>query len=477
MPTLRPNLLLTLTLLIALSASCVPQAMNTEVTPSPPTVPPADSPFTITLIPSTPGKTLEPQRSQFPEILPSPSFIPINSILNLILGRPTTDSITASVASSTSQLIVLAYGVKSGNYTHRTSPVLLQAAIPQNIEITQLNPNTTYYHEVISSSITSNEHTFHTQRAPGSTFTFTIDANPHNHDPRFNGELYATALTNALADHPDFHINLGDTFMTEKLKPQNYTEAESTFSDMRPYFSILSTDAPLFLVNGNREGELGWLLKGKDFNVPIWSTQLRRLYYPNPTPNGFYTGGSTSDIYLGSIRDGYFAWTWGDAQFVVLDPFWYTTSKPKPDDLNNNWSWTIGKEQYDWLKSTLETSDAKFISYLSTTSSVAQNWTARRAVVSKLPISLSGVATMLTDPSVSSNIVPAGGNPSTNYSSRTGYVPSSMGTIMFLLNKTWMASFTRKFPSRVMQNIIKPASPLTTVMSMVIFLAVLAICA
>ncbi len=63
------------------------------------------------------------------------------------------------------------------------------------------------------------------------------------------------------------------------------------------------------------------------------------------------------------MRDGYYAWTWGDAQFIVLDTFWYTASKPKPDDPNNNWGWTLGREQYDWLKSTLENSDAiyKFI--------------------------------------------------------------------------------------------------------------------
>ncbi len=150
------------------------------------------------------------------------------------------------------------------------------------------------------------EHTFQTARAPGSPFTFTIDADPHNRDPNFNGELYAITLSNALADHPDFHINLGDTFMTEKVQARTYAEAESTFTDMRPYFGLLNADAPLFLVNGNHEGELGWLLKGTD-NLAVWSTQLRQLYYPNPTPNGFYTGGSTPDAALGRARNGYYA--------------------------------------------------------------------------------------------------------------------------------------------------------------------------
>jgi hypothetical protein len=100
-------------------------------------------------------------------------------------------------------------------------------------------------------------------------------------------------------------------------------------------------------------------LKGND-NLAIWSTQLRQLYYPNPTPNSFYTGGTTPDAALGSARDGYYAWAWGDALFIVLDPFWYTTPKPSPSDLNNNWNWTLGKEQYDWLKATLDSSSAKY---------------------------------------------------------------------------------------------------------------------
>lgn len=148
--------------------------------------------------------------------------------------------------------------------------------------------------------------------------------------------------------------------MTEKIKAQTYAEAESTFTDMRPYFGLIAADAPLFLVNGNHEGELGWLLRGKDKDLAIWSTQLRQRYHPCPKPGGFYSGSSGPDSILGSVRDGYFAWTWGDALLVALDPFWYTTNKPQNNDLNTNWNWTLGKEQYNWLKSTLESSRAKF---------------------------------------------------------------------------------------------------------------------
>jgi len=323
---------------------------------SSPSLPPSNEPSAVPIASTLSPK---PEKDQPPESLPASSDLSTTSTFNVILGRPTTDSITASLLSSIPEELTLVYGTESSNYTYQSNPISLQANLPQNIELSRLQADTTYFYTIQGVSLFG-EHTFHTQRAPGSTFMFTIDADPHNRDPRFNGELYATTLSNALNDRPDFHINLGDTFMTEKVKPQSYTEAESTFTDMRPYFGILNADAPLFLVNGNHEGELGWFLKGKDSDLPIWSAELRQLYYPNPSPNHFYSGGSAPDMYLGNVRDGYYAWTWGDALFIVLDPFWYTTDKPKPDDLNRNWGWTLGKEQYDWLKTTLEISSSNF---------------------------------------------------------------------------------------------------------------------
>jgi hypothetical protein len=356
MPTPRLTLTLTLLLILALGVSCSPQP-TPNLNPSN-----GQSPTSAPTLPiAAPEATRKPKVSQAPQTFPTSSYAPAASDFNLILGRPTTNSITASLYSKSDLQVVIAYGTASGNYTLRSNQIALKALTPQNVEFSNLQPDTEYFYSVLANGASSVEHTFHTQRSAGGTFTFTIDADPHNRDPRFNGELYAITLNNALADHPDFHIDLGDTFMTEKVQAKTYAEAASTFTDMRPYFGIIGADAPLFLVNGNHEGELGWLLtRGSDTELPIWSTQLRQLYYPNPTPNNFYSGASSVDSNLGGLRDGYYSWTWGDALFVVLDPFWYTASKPQPDDLNNNWNWTLGKEQYDWLKSTLETSDAKF---------------------------------------------------------------------------------------------------------------------
>jgi len=382
MPNLTLNRIFSLISLAALSISCAPwssaaQLLSAQMvptsTPAPVTAVPTSLPTPVPAVSENkrqpkqprqktqPAQTSKTKQPQTPQNFPTSSYVPATADFNLILGRPTTGSITASLYARSDREITIAYGTASANYTSQTGPINLKASVPQNIELKSLNADTTYFYLVSSGGASFGEHTFTTQRTPGSTFSFTIDADPHNRDPNFNGELYATTLANIRSEQPDFHINLGDTFMTEKVQAKTYAEAESTFSGMRPFFGIIGADAPLFLVNGNHEGELGWLLpRGSDKELPIWSTRLRELYYPNPSPNGFYTGGSAPDAALGVARDGYYAWTWGDALFIVLDPFWYTTQKPGPDDLNNNWNWTLGKAQYDWLKTTLEYSSSKF---------------------------------------------------------------------------------------------------------------------
>jgi len=58
------------------------------------------------------------------------------------------------------------------------------------------------------------------------------------------------------------------------------------------------------------------------------------------------------------MRGGYYAWEWGDVLFVVLDPFW--NSLKKSGSLADNWNYSLGKDQYDWLKSVLAKSNASF---------------------------------------------------------------------------------------------------------------------
>jgi len=64
------------------------------------------------------------------------------------------------------------------------------------------------------------------------------------------------------------------------------------------------------------------------------------------------------------VRD-YYAFEWGDALFVVIDPYWHSpvpvdNGVPGVEKTKDAWEATIGDEQYAWFKKVLETSRAKY---------------------------------------------------------------------------------------------------------------------
>jgi predicted phosphodiesterase len=168
-------------------------------------------------------------------------------------------------------------------------------------------------------------------------FTITITADSHL-DDHTDLAWYQRTLRNAAADAPVFHIDLGDTFMSEKHTSRS--AAAQQYLDQRRYFDLLRV--PVYLVSGNHDGESGRYLDGTTNNLARWSRTMRLRYFPNPLTDG---------------ARNYYAWENGPALFVVLDPFWHTPSQRRNDD---NWMRTLGAEQYQWLKRTLEASQATF---------------------------------------------------------------------------------------------------------------------
>jgi hypothetical protein len=349
---LKRTLLLILTLLLS---GCAPQATPsliplTEQTPtSTPTLQPTE-PAIATQKP--PRGTKIPGNNQgqgqasnsfqnMPFVVPAQPF-------NVILGRPTDTSITLSMLSTVDQTVSIVYGTESGTYTNQTESIDLTANTPQTFRLSNLQPDTEYFF-----SINGVENTFHTARSSGSTFSFTIQADSHL-DSNTSPQVYEQTLANQRTDQPDFVIDLGDTFMTEKYKP--FTTAEPQYLAQRSFMSQLADTAPLFLVLGNHDGE-GAPRGNAGKEVSAWAASSRIKYFPNPIPDGFYTGNTNPEANIGLLED-YYAWTWGDALFVVLDPYWFTP--PSKGNATNLWNPTLGAEQYRWLKSTLETSNAKW---------------------------------------------------------------------------------------------------------------------
>lgn len=277
--------------------------------------------------------------------------------LDVILVRPTATSVMLTVLCCADAKAYMAYGTRKEDLALRTEVQELKKGVPQEVVVAKLKPDTRYYYQLRDAAdraLTGSETmgTFHTQRRPGSAFVFTVQADSHL-DENASPELYRRTLANALADAPDFHIDLGDTFMTDKHPSRD--SAAKQYLAQRYHLGLVGQSAPVFLVVGNHDGEDGKLLKGGADSLAVWSNTMRKRYFPNPIPDSFYAGNITKDPLAGLLQD-YYAWQWGDALFVVLDPYWHSSGR-RGDD---TWGMTLGSEQYNWLKKTLESSKAKF---------------------------------------------------------------------------------------------------------------------
>ena len=277
---------------------------------------------------------------------------------DLILTRPTDRSITASLLFAKGGEATLAYGRETNSLTHTSASLTCLPGEPVAVALTNLLPDTRYFYQVRTRSAsgpgpTSPVFSFHTQRKKGQPFTFTVQADSHldaNTDP----QAYLRTLSNAVADQPDFHVDLGDTFMSDKHRTRE--GAFQQYLAQRYYFGQIAPSAPLFLVLGNHDGEAGRWTDGTTNSLAAWSNFQRKRFFPCPFPDSFYTGNDRPFPPSG-LLENYYAWEWGDALFIVLDPFWYTNRKKGSDD---NWTTTLGQEQYDWLAKTLESSRAPY---------------------------------------------------------------------------------------------------------------------
>ena len=302
-------------------------------------------------------------------------------IASEILGRPTDHSVTVNAIAGQAVEAYFEYGTASGVYGAQTTPTVFPTGTIE-VVIDGLIPNTRYYyrkrHRPSGSPddfIVGAEHTFHTQRARTATFSFAVQADSHQGFAAFHSsELYGLTMQNIAAGKPDFILDLGDTFSLDGT-----TETEATvrqkYLDQRPFFGLAAHSSPLFLVLGNHENEEAWNLDDFGANraasLPVLGGNARKRYYVNPIPDGFFTGNTDPlpELDGDHLREDYYAFEWGNALFVAIDPYAYTTRKPfagstggeKNDEtVGNRWDWTLGRAQYLWLKQTLETSTATF---------------------------------------------------------------------------------------------------------------------
>lgn len=276
-------------------------------------------------------------------------------LFDIVLARPSDCSVTLSVLFYQDTEFWVNYGLKNGKM-QKTGFYKAVANKPVEVVLYNLIPNSEYTYSIglkSGKNLSEEQLFFHTKRSLSATFSFTITADSHL-DENADTAVYKQTLLNAAADSADFHFDLGDTFMTDKYR-ENYKEALSQYVAQRYYLGLLCKSSPLFFVQGNHDGESGQRLNGNENNMTIWSNLTRKHYFPNPFPNGFYTGNNDEEPFCGKIQN-YYAFEWGNALFVVLDPFWYTPRS----GMNNPWERTLGKAQYEWLTNTLKNSVKPF---------------------------------------------------------------------------------------------------------------------
>jgi len=288
------------------------------------------------------------------------------NVATMILGVPESDRITLSIYPYSELEGCIEYG------TMKTETQRFAARNPTQLTLTGLSGDTEYVYRLLyrkpgeTEFKAGPEYRFHTARAPGSSFVFEIQGDSHperlqkQHDPA----LYEQTLLAVAEDRPDFYICMGDDFSVDTLPEVNAQTVRQSYLKQLPYLGLLAHSSPLFLVNGNHEQAARVNLDSTPDNVAVWAQNSRNSLFPQPATDGFYSGDKEEVQHIGLLRD-YYAWTWGDALFVVIDPYWHSEQAvdnkfgggKKQRDL---WSIGLGDEQYCWLKKTLEESSSKY---------------------------------------------------------------------------------------------------------------------
>jgi hypothetical protein len=194
-----------------------------------------------------------------------------------------------------------------------------------------------------------------TQREPGESFSVALISDTHiGAELGFMNQGIPEVLKKVGVQikncRPDFIINLGDIVDFHQYgfePPPSESALRAAYLNYRSLLGDAIGLASHFQVIGNWEGENGWFT-GEEIAA---SRGQRHLYMPGPSSETYLEGGSS--------EGGYYAFTWGDALFIVLNVQSYITnilSLVSAD--GDSADWTLGEEQLAWLKATLESASS-----------------------------------------------------------------------------------------------------------------------
>ena len=259
----------------------------------------------------------------------------------------------------------ISYGTSSGNYDTNTT-ILLNQNAGTSIEVNLiLEENTRYYYRpygrksgTVEFYALQEERNFTTRKPDSDSFTFVHFTDSHWYNEYFNQnlerlELYKNTTELIQADHPDFIVDTGDTSPT---LGGCYNKAPSQADTDNRYLLTRNSYAtelpfPAYFSLGNHESEMsfGEVSATHPTYLMNWSTSSRLKYWTAPTNETYEYGGN--DL------ESYYAFDWGDATFIILDTYRYSSREGGVQEADQ---WTLGQEQFEWLNETLSTSTKKW---------------------------------------------------------------------------------------------------------------------
>jgi hypothetical protein len=226
--------------------------------------------------------------------------------------------------------------------------------------VTGLTAGTRYQYQIFArgAEVVLYEGSVMTQRPQGASFSFAMVSDTHiGADPTFSNQGVPATLSAASAAigaaAPDFMVNLGDVLDFHQYgfnePPPDKSIARAAYLNYRSLLADTTATAAHYEVLGGWDSEAGCDTPDEVDR----SRSQRLLYVPGPEPTTYPEGGSTFE--------NYYAFTWGDALFVMLDVFGYTPTchllSVGPGFADD---WTLGAEQLDWLRGVLANATAKW---------------------------------------------------------------------------------------------------------------------
>jgi calcineurin-like phosphoesterase family protein len=289
-------------------------------------------------------------------------------LLPPFLARPTETSIhiSAMTSETAAEATVELRPVGKPDW-ERPQPTLKVSSYEMlDWDIHDLSPATRYEYRVLlkqgadESLRPTATGSFTTQRKRPANYTVVLMTDPHvGYFP--SGSKPALTLdqvvANAARAPAEFVLDLGDNvaWRGSREHPQTNTDgALSAYARYRKQIGPLSNHCPHFAVIGNWAGESGKFPKE---SIQMTAAVRHRLL-PGPNDRTYPQGGSAGE--------DYYAFTWGDALYVILNIQTYT--KPsKPDelpslmvDVNGIEDWTLGERQMQWFETTLKNATERF---------------------------------------------------------------------------------------------------------------------